>query len=49
MEQKDTAFSKILYFGLVLWDSADEKLQGLYNFIKTLNPDLKCTMEIENQ
>ena len=55
MEQKETVFPEILYFGryrndfLVLWDSTDEKLQGLYNFISTLNPDLKFTMAIRNQ
>ena len=55
MEQKETAFPEILYFGryrddcLVLWDGTDEKLQELYSFINTLNPDLKFTMEIGNQ
>ena len=54
MEQKETAFLEILYFGryrddsLVLWDGTDEKLQKLYSFINTLNPDLKFTMEIGN-
>ena len=52
MEQKETAFLEILYFGwyrddcLVLWDGTDEKLQELYSFINTLNLDLKFTMEI---
>ena len=55
MEQKETVFPEILYFGryrndfLVLWDSTDEKLQELYNFISTLNPGLKFTMGIRNQ
>ena len=55
MEQKETEFPEILYFGgyredcLVLWDGTDEKLQQLYNFITTLIPDLKFTMEIGNQ
>ena len=34
---------------LVLWDGTDEKLQQRYNFITTLIPDLKFTMEIGNQ
>ena len=55
MEQKETAFPEILYFGwyrddcLVLWDGTDEKLHELYSFINTLNPDLKFTVEIGNQ
>ena len=55
IEQKETAFPEILYFGryrgdcLLLWDGTDEKLQELYNFINTQNPDLKFTMEIGNQ
>ena len=55
MKQKETAFSEILYFGRyrddcpVLWDGTDEKIKELYNFIDTLNPDLKFTMEIGNQ
>ena len=55
MEQKETAFPKILYFGryrddcLVLWDGTDEKLKEQYSFINTINPDLKFTMEIGNQ
>ena len=55
MEQKEIAFPEILYFGrqrdncLVLWGGTDEKLQELYIFINTLNPDLKFTMEIGNQ
>ena len=54
MEQKETAFPKILDFGwyrndcLVLWDGTDDKLQELYNFINTLHPDLQFTMEIGN-
>ena len=55
MRQKETAFPEILYFGwyrddcLVLWNGTDEKLQELYNFINTLNPDLMFPMEIGNQ
>ena len=53
MEHKETAFPEILgrYRDdcLVLWDGTDEKLQELHNFINTLNPDLKFTMEIGNQ
>ena len=55
MRQKETAFPEILYFGryrddcLVLWNVADEKLQKLYNFIDTLNPDLMFAIEIGNQ
>ena len=55
MKQKETAFSEILYFGRyrddcpVPWDGTDEKIKELYNFIDTLNPDLKFTMEIGNQ
>ena len=55
MEEKQTAFPEILYFGryrddcLVLWDGTEENLQQLYIFINTLNPDLKFTMEIGNQ
>ena len=43
------------YFGLyrddclVLWEGTDEKLLELYNFINTLNVDLKFFMEIGNQ
>ena len=46
MEEKEIAFPEIIYFGryrcdcLVLWDGTDEKLQELYYFINTLNPDL---------
>ena len=55
MEQKATEFLAILNFGwyredcLVLWVGTDEKLQQLYNFVTTLIPDLKFTMEIGNQ
>ena len=55
MEQKETAFPGILYFGwniedcLVLCDGTDVKLQELYNFINTLNPDLRFTVENWNQ
>ena len=55
MEEKQTAFPEVLYFGryrddcLVLWDGTEENLQQLYIFINTLNPDLKFTMEIGNQ
>ena len=54
MEQKETAFPEILYFGryrdycLVLWDDTYEKLQELYSFINTINLDLKFTIEIGN-
>ena len=33
---------------LVLWDDTDEKLQELYKFINTLNPDLKFSIKIGN-
>ena len=55
MQQKQTAFLKILYFDrykencLVLSDDTDERLQGLHNFIDAPNPGLNFTMEIGNQ
>lgn len=55
MQQKERAFPEILYFGwyiedcLVLCDGTDIKLQEPYNFMNTLNPDLRFTMENWNQ
>ena len=55
VEEKEIVFPEIIYFGryrcdcLVLWDGTDKKLQELYNFINTLNPDLTFTMKIGNQ
>ena len=55
MEQKETAFPEILYFGryrddcLVPCECADEKCQELYSFINILNAELKFTLEIGNQ
>ena len=51
----EVSVPRSLYFGrykddcLVLWDGTDEKLQKLYNLIKTRNQDLKSTVEIGNQ
>ena len=55
VKQKETSFLEILYLDwhrdncLILWDGIDEKRQELYNFINTINPDLKFTLEIGNQ
>ena len=51
-EQIETACPIIFYFDLyidgflVLWDSTDEKIQEICNFISTLNPNLNILWEL---
>ena len=52
LDQKATCFDDLVYFGryrydyFSLWKGTMEKLESLYNFLNSLNPDLKFTMEV---
>ena len=52
LDQKATCFDDIVYFGrykddcFSLWKETMEKLESFYNFLNSLNPGLKFTMEV---
>ena len=52
LDQKATCFNDLVYFGrhkhgcFSLWKRAMEKLESFYNFLNSLNPGLKFTMQV---